>query len=182
MAKTIAAAAINPTMVPTMIFTLDFLLAEASSDLSSAFSMSERFCCFSSTADVISFSNVVFSSSDATKASALSVVVSGSLTDLAFFDSLGYSYTDNTKQNETQDSSDSIVYPHNTMYFDYTNPEKDTIGYGIGYKNVDFKDEGKYTYIGVAVRGSGYRSEWASNFTIGDSNDAYGLQIVLKVN
>ncbi|AIQ50636.1 hypothetical protein R70331_03180 [Paenibacillus sp. FSL R7-0331] len=47
-------------------------------------------------------------------------------------------------------------------------PTKDSIGAVAARKTI--KDDGEdYTLVALAVRGGGYESEWASNFTIGES-------------
>jgi len=89
------------------------------------------------------------------------------------YNQLGYTYTDNIKD-DLMDSADSIVYTDTYINFDLDDPSKDTIGYGIAYKNVEL-DSGKYTIIQVSIRGGGYYTEWSSNFTLGDSGDHYGF-------
>lgn len=49
-------------------------------------------------------------------------------------------------------------------------PQSDSIGVAFGNKKI-----GDYTVIAVVVRGAGYESEWAGNFTIGDSGQHYGF-------
>lgn len=50
-------------------------------------------------------------------------------------------------------------------------PTTDSIGAVIANKKLISDDSGKYTLIALAVRGGGYESEWASNFTIGNPPD-----------
>jgi len=90
------------------------------------------------------------------------------------YDKLNYTYTDNIVDQEDQDSDDSIVYPDTWKYFSYDDEEYDTIGFGIAYHNIEYKNK-KYTIVSVAVRSAGYESEWASNFTVGQSGDSYGF-------
>ena len=53
-------------------------------------------------------------------------------------------------------------------------PTMDSIGVGASYKMIT--DDGKpYTLIAAAVRGGGYESEWASNFTLGKSGQHKGF-------
>ena len=53
-------------------------------------------------------------------------------------------------------------------------PTKDSIGVGASSKLVT--DEGKpYTLIAIGIRGNGYESEWASNFTMGDAGQHKGF-------
>ena len=54
-------------------------------------------------------------------------------------------------------------------------PQKDTIGVGASYKTITDKDGQDYTLIAVGVRGGGYESEWASNFTLGESGTHKGF-------
>ena len=96
------------------------------------------------------------------------------------FDTLGYKYTDNITEGETLDSPDSIVYSETSAGFDYQDPSKDAFGYGIGYKNVKFDDGSIYTFIGIGTRGAGYETEWASNFTVGESGDHQGFKQAAK--
>ena len=53
-------------------------------------------------------------------------------------------------------------------------PQSDSIGVAAASKNlvVDDKD---YTLVALAVRGGGYESEWAGNFTIGRTGEHYGF-------
>ncbi|MTD41804.1 VWA domain-containing protein [Erwinia sp. CPCC 100877] len=53
-------------------------------------------------------------------------------------------------------------------------PEKDSVGAIAGKKKI--KENGKeYTLIALAVRGDGYESEWASNFTLGKTDYHQGF-------
>jgi anion-transporting ArsA/GET3 family ATPase len=53
-------------------------------------------------------------------------------------------------------------------------PEKDSVGAIAGKKKIT--ENGKeYTLIALAVRGGGYESEWASNFTLGKSDYHQGF-------
>lgn len=53
-------------------------------------------------------------------------------------------------------------------------PSQDSIGVIAGHKKI--KEAGKpYTLIALAIRGGGYESEWASNFTIGKDGDHTGF-------
>ena len=49
-------------------------------------------------------------------------------------------------------------------------PTKDTIGTAIGHKNIDGQE-----LVAVAIRGSKYDSEWASNLTAGAQGDIQGF-------
>jgi hypothetical protein len=70
-------------------------------------------------------------------------------------------------------------FDHNYMDFSYNGvggkPTKDSIGAVAANKSIiaNGKD---YTLIAVAVRGGGYESEWASNFTIGESGQHTGFK------
>ena len=55
-----------------------------------------------------------------------------------------------------------------------TKPTRDSIGVGVSYKTV--MDEGRpYTLVAAAIRGGAYESEWASNFTMGESGAHQGF-------
>lgn len=71
------------------------------------------------------------------------------------FEQLGFSYTDQSVQ--------------------YGAPTADSIGYAIGSKYVPGADGTPYMLVAVAIRGGGYRDEWASNFTIGNENEHIGF-------
>lgn len=53
-------------------------------------------------------------------------------------------------------------------------PTTDSIGVIVGNMPITVNDE-DYTLIALAVRGGGYESEWASNFTIGNSGQHKGF-------
>ena len=72
------------------------------------------------------------------------------------FDQLGFSY-----------SGSSVVYP--------TPPTKDSIGYAIGSKRILDENGQEFTLVAVAVRGGGYKDEWASNFTVGTGYEHQGF-------
>jgi len=97
--------------------------------------------------------------------------------------SLGYKYVDSIKLDDLDymNNTDSIIYMDPSSYFDYQDDSKDTIGFGIAYKNIKFDEEHIYTIISVAIRGSGYETEWASNFTIGTQNDHKGFSDAANV-
>ncbi|WP_314065681.1 VWA domain-containing protein [uncultured Vagococcus sp.] len=69
-------------------------------------------------------------------------------------------------------------FAHN--YTDFTGqgiigkPTKDSIGAVVANKVIEEKGK-KQTLIALAVRGGGYESEWASNFTIGQSGQHQGF-------
>ena len=52
----------------------------------------------------------------------------------------------------------------------YKKPETDSIGFGIASKRIE-----DFTLIAIAVRGGNYDGEWASNFTIGEEDNAQGF-------
>ena len=58
---------------------------------------------------------------------------------------------------------------------DYQNPGLDTIGYAIANREISDADGETARLILIAVRGGGYRQEWASNFTIGLSKEHQGF-------
>lgn len=53
-------------------------------------------------------------------------------------------------------------------------PQSDSIGVAAANKKVELVGK-DYTLIALAVRGGGYESEWAGNFTIGKSGEHYGF-------
>ena len=53
-------------------------------------------------------------------------------------------------------------------------PTEDTIGVAMGAKEISLDGE-EYILIPIAVRGSGYGAEWASNVTLGTEGEAYGF-------
>jgi|GEM_PF-3233010 len=64
----------------------------------------------------------------------------------------------------------------NDLNVSYPYPTLDSIGYAIGSKEIiDPKTDEQYTLIAVAIRGGGYASEWASNFTIGLASEHQGF-------
>ena len=55
-----------------------------------------------------------------------------------------------------------------------TKPTRDSIGVGVSYKTI--REEGQpCTLIAAAIRGGAYESEWASNFTMGQSGAHRGF-------
>lgn len=54
-------------------------------------------------------------------------------------------------------------------------PQTDSVGVGIGRKHITDNDGNVYTLIAIGVRGGGYESEWASNFTLGESGTHKGF-------
>ena len=58
---------------------------------------------------------------------------------------------------------------------DYQNPGLDTIGYAIANRQISDGNGDTARLILIAVRGGGYRQEWASNFTIGLSKEHQGF-------
>ena len=58
---------------------------------------------------------------------------------------------------------------------DYQNPGLDTIGYAIANREISNEAGETARLILIAVRGGGYRQEWASNFTIGLSKEHQGF-------
>lgn len=70
-------------------------------------------------------------------------------------------------------------FTHN--YMDFSNngiagkPTKDSIGAVAANKQITV-DGTDYTLVALAVRGGGYESEWASNFTLGESGHHQGFR------
>lgn len=61
-----------------------------------------------------------------------------------------------------------------TNYWYTVKPTRDSIGAVAAMKEIEVKKK-PYTLIAVAVRGGGYESEWASNFTIGETGQHQGF-------
>jgi|GEM_PF-553345 len=64
-------------------------------------------------------------------------------------------------------------FRQNNMY--YSKPTMDSIGVVAANKKITVNGE-EYTLIALAVRGGGYESEWASNFTIGKEGYHQGFK------
>lgn len=62
----------------------------------------------------------------------------------------------------------------NNLVVEYPAPERNTIGYVIGSKNITFGGKTK-SLIAVAVRGGEYRTEWGGNFVVGDGDIHQGF-------
>lgn len=65
------------------------------------------------------------------------------------------------------------IKPSDTYYVE---PSSDSIAYTIANKKITVWDEDsqtnkEYTLVAVGIRGAGYGPEWASNVTVGDSNN-----------
>ena len=58
---------------------------------------------------------------------------------------------------------------------DYHNPGLDTIGYAIANREISDGKGETARLILIAIRGGGYRQEWASNFTIGLTKEHQGF-------
>ena len=56
-------------------------------------------------------------------------------------------------------------------------PTKDSIGVCAARKQITDSNGEEYTLIALAVRGGGYGSEWASNFTIGEKGEHSGFAL-----
>lgn len=54
-------------------------------------------------------------------------------------------------------------------------PQSDSIGVAVASKRNFMVDEEEYTLIAAAVRGGGYESEWAGNFTLGKTGQHFGF-------
>ena len=82
----------------------------------------------------------------------------------------------NKSANAKQLLMDIGVHEENIQTNDWfmQKPTTDSIGVVVGNMPITVKDE-SYTLIALAVRGGGYESEWASNFTIGikDQHDGF---------
>lgn len=59
-------------------------------------------------------------------------------------------------------------------------PTKDSIGVVAARKQITDNKNNKYTLIALVVRGGGYGSEWASNFTIGINGEHEGFGMAKK--
>lgn len=55
-----------------------------------------------------------------------------------------------------------------------TRPTENTVGMIMGAKEISIQNE-SFILLPIAVRGGDYESEWASNFTLGDSGESLGF-------
>lgn len=69
---------------------------------------------------------------------------------------------------------DKETFYHNDWF--EQKPQTDSIGVAISQKKINSNNK-DYTLIAVAVRGGGYESEWAGNFTVGRDGQHYGFSI-----
>ena len=77
---------------------------------------------------------------------------------------------------------DELRFTYSDQYVNYPEPEQNSIGYAIGYRNVLAEDNTETSIILVAVRGGGYGVEWGGNFYMGESGNHEGFSIAsLKV-
>lgn len=74
-----------------------------------------------------------------------------------------------------QDLFDQLGFSYSDASIDYPPPTKDSIGYAIGSKRILDKNGQEFTLVAVAVRGGGYKDEWASNFTVGTGYEHQGF-------
>lgn len=71
----------------------------------------------------------------------------------------------------------SLEFTYSEEYSHYPESEYDSIGYGIGSKEITSPAGEKSTLIMVAIRGSGYGLEWGGNFRIGTEIDHEGFTL-----
>lgn len=62
----------------------------------------------------------------------------------------------------------------------YPAPERNSIGYIIGSKNIRTEDGREYSLINVTIRGGGYGAEWGGNFQVGTGTDHDGWTLAKK--
>lgn len=74
-----------------------------------------------------------------------------------------------------QDLFDQLGFSYSDASIDYPPPTKDSIGYAIGSKRILDENGQEFTLVAVAVRGGGYKDEWASNFTVGTGYEHQGF-------
>lgn len=75
-----------------------------------------------------------------------------------------------------KDLFDQLGFSYSDASIDYPTPTKDSIGYAIGSKRILDENGQEFTLVAVAVRGGGYKDEWASNFTIGKEAEHKGFK------
>lgn len=71
-----------------------------------------------------------------------------------------------------KDLMDKLDFHYSEKDINYENPNGNTIGTAIGSRTIKKGDE-EYTLILVAVRGGGYKSEWAGNCNVGNGEKGY---------
>ena len=59
--------------------------------------------------------------------------------------------------------------------YPYPTAQPDSIGYALGSKDITNENGEKITLVSVVIRSAGYKSEWASNVTVGLGSDHYGF-------
>ena len=74
-----------------------------------------------------------------------------------------------------KDLFDTLELQYNDESIHYPTPTEDTIGYAIGSKKVYNEKGESITLIAVAVRGGGYKAEWADNFVLGTGAEHEGF-------
>jgi hypothetical protein len=111
-------------------------------------------------------SSYVYNSHLATMSMCLAMAVGGSL-------DAGTDYT--MKSKNARDLFTQIGFSNFAVSPMYNNkPTMDSIGAVAASKKI--KTDKEYTLIALAVRGIGYESEWASNFTLGRSGNHKGFE------
>ena len=65
------------------------------------------------------------------------------------------------------------------LMIEYPTPERNTIGYAIGSKNISSGGKNK-SLIAVAIRGGGYGAEWGGNFIVGTGDIHQGFLTAAK--
>lgn len=56
-------------------------------------------------------------------------------------------------------------------------PQSDSIGVVAANKKITVNKDEEYTLIACGIRGGGYESEWAGNFTVGRTGNHYGFEL-----
>ena len=64
-----------------------------------------------------------------------------------------------------------LKFNENSIVANYPTPTRDSIGYTLAYKTLADNS----TLVSVVIRSGGYGAEWASNFTLGNTNEHQGF-------
>ena len=69
---------------------------------------------------------------------------------------------------------------YDNLEFNYPKPERNSIGYSIGSKNIVNENGEKASVIMVSIRSQGYYNEWGGNVYVGPSKEHQGFYIAAE--
>lgn len=84
-----------------------------------------------------------------------------------------------TKSDNIQKLMNDLNFNKEKNYIEYPTPTTESIGYAIGSKTINYSGNDT-TLILCAVRGGGYKSEWADNFNVGTNGNHRGFDTQAK--